>query len=181
MSGIRAIVRHFRLERRRRRFGSIGKYSVVPLSGVFGDPNYIHIGDYVYIGPEPYIWGRGGIMIEDYSILGPRVSIHSITHRYEDAELLPYDDMSYIRPVHIGPYVWIGGHVCIVPGVTIEEGAVVAMGAVVTKDVPKCAVVGGNPAQVIKYRDTEKYELLKSQGRGYWKFKSDNPRYVASD
>ena len=36
------------------------------------------------------------------------------------------------------------------PGVTIGENAVVAGGAVVTKDVPANAIVGGNPAKVIK-------------------------------
>lgn len=40
----------------------------------------------------------------------------------------------------------------IMPGVTIGEGAVVAAGAVVTKDVPPYAVVGGNPAKILKYR-----------------------------
>ena len=41
------------------------------------------------------------------------------------------------------------------PGVTIGEGAVVAAGAVVTKNVPPYAVVGGNPARLIKYRFPE--------------------------
>ncbi|HBY8017174.1 TPA: maltose O-acetyltransferase, partial [Klebsiella pneumoniae] len=36
------------------------------------------------------------------------------------------------------------------PGVTIGDNAVIASGAVVTKDVPACTVVGGNPAQIIK-------------------------------
>lgn len=37
-------------------------------------------------------------------------------------------------------------------GVVIHSGAVVATGAVVTKDVPPYAIVGGNPAKIIKYR-----------------------------
>jgi chloramphenicol O-acetyltransferase type B len=36
-------------------------------------------------------------------------------------------------------------------GVTIGEGAIVAAGSVVTKDVPDYAVVGGNPAKILKY------------------------------
>lgn len=40
------------------------------------------------------------------------------------------------------------GQIC--PGVTIGRNAVVAAGAVVTKDVPDNAVVGGNPAKIIK-------------------------------
>lgn len=48
--------------------------------------------------------------------------------------------------------VWIGTDVLIMSGLTIGKGAVVAAGSVVTKDVPSYAIVGGNPARVIKYR-----------------------------
>jgi len=37
------------------------------------------------------------------------------------------------------------------PGVTVGDDAVIASGAVVTKDVPARAVVGGNPAKVLKF------------------------------
>lgn len=37
----------------------------------------------------------------------------------------------------------------------MDESTVVAAGAVVTKNVPPSAVVGGNPARLIKYRFPE--------------------------
>nr|WP_274708021.1 CatB-related O-acetyltransferase [Arthrobacter sp. H16F315] len=54
--------------------------------------------------------------------------------------------------VIIGNDVWIGASAFISSGVTVGHGAVIAAHAVVTKDVPPYAVVGGNPAKVIKYR-----------------------------
>lgn len=48
--------------------------------------------------------------------------------------------------------VWVGFQCLVLSGVTIGKGAVVAAGSVVVKDIPPYAVVGGNPAKVIKYR-----------------------------
>lgn len=80
---------------------------------------------------------------------------------------MPYDEKYIIKDVHIQENVWIGSDVLIVPGVVIEEGAVVAAGFVVTRHVPKCAIVGGNPARIIKYRDIETYERLKRERKIY--------------
>jgi chloramphenicol O-acetyltransferase type B len=52
----------------------------------------------------------------------------------------------------IGSDVWIGYEALIMPGVKIGDGAVIAARAVVTKDVEPYAIVGGNPAKLIKYR-----------------------------
>lgn len=52
----------------------------------------------------------------------------------------------------IGPDVWIGTEAMILPGVTIGAGAIVAARAVVTADVPPYAVVGGNPARLLRHR-----------------------------
>ncbi|MGR3973651.1 MAG: CatB-related O-acetyltransferase [Candidatus Rhabdochlamydia sp.] len=54
--------------------------------------------------------------------------------------------------IQIGNDVWIGREALIMPGVTIGDGAVIAARSVVCKDVAPYAVVGGNPAQFIKYR-----------------------------
>ncbi|HKK73661.1 MAG TPA: CatB-related O-acetyltransferase [Saprospiraceae bacterium] len=55
----------------------------------------------------------------------------------------------------IGNDVWIGHRATIMPGVTIGDGAVIGTGSTVVKDVPPYAVVGGNPARVIKKRFSE--------------------------
>lgn len=50
--------------------------------------------------------------------------------------------------------VWIGHNSTIMPGVIIHNGAVIAANSHVVSDVPPYAIVGGNPAKIIKYRFT---------------------------
>lgn len=57
-----------------------------------------------------------------------------------------------VERVEIGNDVWIGNSVNIITGVTVGDGAVIAAGAVVTKDIPPYAIVGGVPAEVIRFR-----------------------------
>lgn len=57
--------------------------------------------------------------------------------------------------INIENDVWVGAKSTIMSGVKISNGAVIAATSTVTKDVPPYAIVGGNPAKIIKYRFTE--------------------------
>lgn len=48
--------------------------------------------------------------------------------------------------------VWIGMEATIMPGVKIGDGAIIAAKSVVTRDVPPYAIVGGNPARLVRIR-----------------------------
>ena len=48
--------------------------------------------------------------------------------------------------------VWVATDATIMPGVTLHNGCIVAAKSVVTKSVPPYAVVGGNPARILRYR-----------------------------
>jgi chloramphenicol O-acetyltransferase type B len=55
----------------------------------------------------------------------------------------------------IGNDVWIGSEAIVMPGVSIGDGAVIGTRALVTRDVEPYAIVGGNPAKVIRKRFAE--------------------------
>jgi len=78
----------------------------------------------------------------------------------------------------IGSDVWIGIETLLLPGIKIGDRAVIGAGAVVTKDVPPYAVVGGNPAKVLKYRFPEDIikELLKIK---WWDWEDERIREAA--
>jgi virginiamycin A acetyltransferase len=61
----------------------------------------------------------------------------------------------------VGNDVWLGYRALVLPGVTIGHGAIVAAASVVATDIPPYAIVGGNPARVIRRRyDDEDVERL---------------------
>jgi acetyltransferase-like isoleucine patch superfamily enzyme len=137
------------------------------VSGEIGGLEEIEFGNNIYIGPQCFITAIGGLTLGNDVIIGPKITIMTANHNYENAGYLPYDEVIVMKKVTIKDNVWIGANVSIVPGVTIGEGAVIGMGAVVTKDIPNCAIAAGNPAKIIKYREIEHYNRLKSEKKSY--------------
>jgi acetyltransferase-like isoleucine patch superfamily enzyme len=127
--------------------GPIGNFRIDPTS---------------HIKSDTFIECSGGVSIGRYFHTGRGLTIFSTNHNYKHPTAIPYDSSELHLPVLIGDFVWCGANVTILPGVTIEEGAVIGAGSVVTRNVPKYAVVGGNPAQVLKFRDGEHFERIKS-------------------
>jgi acetyltransferase-like isoleucine patch superfamily enzyme len=63
--------------------------------------------------------------------------------------------------VVIGNDVWIGSNATIMSGVTVGDGAVIATNSCVTHDVEPYAIVGGNPARLLRHRfDADTVEQL---------------------
>lgn len=110
--------------------------------------------------------GGGNINIGDHCVLASDVLILTSNHNYDKGLLIPYSDDPIInKDVIIEDFVWIGKRVTILPGTKIGEGAVIQAGAVVHGIIPPCAIIGGNPAKVFKYRDIEHFNKLKSEGK----------------
>lgn len=70
-------------------------------------------------------------------------------HRPEARDGRRYDTGGRPRPIVIGENVWVGAGAMVLKGVKIGDNAVVGAGSVVVGNVPRDAVVFGNPARVI--------------------------------
>lgn len=110
------------------------------------------------------IQGNANVTIGSHCEFGQDVLIISHNHNYEGSRI-PYDDTYVHKDVEIGDCVWVGSRVMILPGTKIGEGAIIQGGAVVHGEIPPCAIAGGNPAKVFKYRDVEHYQKLKAEGK----------------
>lgn len=143
-------------------FKSIGyDCSYKSIRSVFLYTENIILGNHVSIGPNAHLDGAGGITIGNGVIMAPNVTIYSRSHNFsENLQALPFDQVMHCAEVKIGDYVWIGSHVIILPGVEIGKGCVIGAGSVVSKNIPDYGVAVGNPAKVVKYRDSERFEAL---------------------
>lgn len=109
------------------------------------------------------ILGDGSVTIGSNFHSGTECMIITQNHNYEGT-CIPYDATYVLKHIVIGDNVWFGNRVIVTGSITIGEGAIIAAGSVVCKDVPPLAIVGGNPAKVIKYRNKEHYFDLKVKG-----------------
>ena len=169
------------------------------LKNMIEDPS-IEIGDFTYGHMEqlegekvirslvPYSFGRKKLIIGKFCSIGfgtefispyANHQMHSLTtypfwHIFSEYETLkPWlDDAEAKGDTVVGNDVWFGRGCTILPGVTIGDGAVIAARSVVVQDVPPYAIVGGNPAKLIKYRFSQEIieELLKIQ---WWNWSLD--------
>jgi Acetyltransferase (isoleucine patch superfamily) len=110
----------------------------------------------ITIGSDVMIsWGCTIIDNNSHSIISSErlKDLANARKEYEAGTIGENTDWSVVKnaPIVIKDKVWIGFNSIIIKGVTIGEGAVIGAGSVVTKDVPDYAVVGGNPAKVLKY------------------------------
>jgi virginiamycin A acetyltransferase len=89
-------------------------------------------------------------------------------------------DLPFKGDTVIGNDVWIGYDCLIMPGVKIGNGAIISSRSVVVNDVPAYAVVGGNPAKIIKERFSQE-DIATLESIAWWDWsKEDITRNIAT-
>lgn len=146
------------------------QYQEITKSGV------VNIGDFTYYVnlTIPSFGSTSRLIIGKFCSLADNLTIVlGGEHRTDWITTYPFNDLAqnsygYIKghpkskgDVVIGNDVWIADSVKIMSGVHIGNGAVIGANALVAKDVPNYAIVGGNPAKLIRYRfDPETIQKL---------------------
>lgn len=112
------------------------------------------IGDNVSIGEYCHITCADRVVIGNGVLTGRFVLITDNGHGAnlpEEMDIMPLKRKACSKgPIIIGNNVWIGDKANILPNVKIGDCAIIGANSVVTKDVPAFAVVGGNPAKILK-------------------------------
>ena len=117
-------------------------------------PDNLKVGHHTSFNTGCWINAAGGVTIGDNVLIGPNCIIHSANHKIDRLDI-PIRQQGYdYLPVVIASDVWIGANTTILPGTSIGLSAVIGAGSVVTKDIPPFAVAVGNPARVIRLRNS---------------------------
>jgi hypothetical protein len=164
-----------RLERQGRVVRGVGTYGVPTIWTFPYDDARLIIGKYSAVGGTHLLGGQHAVKhVASYPL---RIHMGLEGAGLDGNPALKGD-------IVIGSDVWVTFGSYVLSGVTIGDGAVVATGGVVTKDVPPYAIVGGNPAKIIKYRHSEEQiaALLEIK---WWDWPVDEIReavpYLASE
>ncbi|WP_285136259.1 acyltransferase [Microbacterium sp. lyk4-40-TSB-66] len=131
------------------------------------DNDVLHLGERSYVAAGAYLTGElvagSDCSINPYTVIRGRVRLGAGVRIGAHTSLLGFNhSMTPGTPVFQQPLtskgivveddVWIGSHVVVLDGVRVGAHSVLAAGAVVTKDVPSGAIVGGNPAKLLRWR-----------------------------
>ena len=116
--------------------------------GIENSTGILTIKDNVSMIDNVFLDFTGDLEIGEGSHLGSDVYVLTHTHGYD------YRSAPLPQKLVIGKNVFVGSRSCILQNVnSIGDNAIIGAGSVVTKDVPSNAIVAGNPARIIKYRD----------------------------
>ncbi len=141
-------------------FKACGKNVNIESRAFFYSGQNISIGDNSGIGVNAFLAGK--IEIGKNVMMGPDVIVLTQNHKFDRLDIpMSQQGFKADQPVKICDDVWIGVRAIILPGVTVGRGAIIGAGAVVTKDVSEYAIVGGNPAKVIRMRKSAPVEFKK--------------------
>lgn len=147
------------------------------------DPTAFETRNVLYhYGPEKLIIGKFCALAT-----GVKFIMNGANHRMDGPSTFPFPSMGGSWSDHVdllvdlpnrgdtvvGNDVWLGHGVTVLPGVRIGHGAIIAAGAVVTADVPDYAIVGGNPARLIRTRFGDK-DIARLLTVAWWDWPLDH-------
>lgn len=132
---------------------SSGKNLLIQHGFLFRNLRYISVGNNVHIGHDSEFYSsKEGISIGNNVMIAQQVILITAKHNYDRFDIPMNRQGQSYKAIVINDDVWIGARAIILPGVTIGKGAIISAGSVVTKDVRPYSIVGGIPAEHIKYR-----------------------------
>ena len=116
-------------------------------------PWRLRMGHRTCLGPEVICYNQDWVVLEDDAIVSQYSYLCTAGHDTSRANTA--DEGLITAPIVLRNGAWIGSRAFVGMGVEIGKGAVVGATASVYKNVEPWTVVGGNPAKVLKKRESK--------------------------
>jgi maltose O-acetyltransferase len=133
--------------------GRVGKHTFFDYNVYVKFPWLVEIGDHVSINRGVQFFSgfkeRYRIILGNHVYIAPNVGFFAAGHDIRDLSNHVGGD------IIVGDNVWIGASSIVLPGINIGENSIIGAGSVVTKNIPPDSIAVGNPARVIKTRETD--------------------------
>jgi len=168
-----------------RGLGGVGRNVLLDRTAIILNPAGIRIGDYtridafclisafgpgvsigrnVHLAAGVYVYGGGGVLIEDFVNVSARSIIYSVNDDYSGEHLTgptlpPEYTGTTSAPVRIGRHAVLGAGSIILPGVTFGEGSASGALSLIKKNVDPFTIVAGSPARTVKARSRRLLEI----------------------
>lgn len=124
----------------------------------------ITLGNYIHIAAYCALYGKFGIVMDDYTGLSPRCTLFSASDDFSgDYMISPMVPNEYTNvtggTIHIQQYSQIGTHTVILPNIIVGEGVAVGACSLIKKNLDPWLIYAGCPAKRIRKRN-DKCRLL---------------------
>jgi galactoside O-acetyltransferase len=125
----------------------------------------ITIGINIHISAYVAIYGRFGVILEDYTGISPRTTIYSAMDDFSGNYLIgPIHDTKYTNviggEVRLCRYSQLGANVIVFPNIMIGEGVVVGAFSLIKSSLPDWGIYAGIPTKLIKKRNQNLLKLV---------------------
>jgi acetyltransferase-like isoleucine patch superfamily enzyme len=121
----------------------------------------LKLGSNIYIGRNAHFVALKNVQIMDDVLIADNVFISDNYHGYEDIKVPIKDqELKFKGAVVIGQQSWLGENVCVISA-SVGKHSVIGANSVVTSDIPDYCIAVGSHAKVIKRYDLEKKEWVK--------------------
>lgn len=118
----------------------------------------ISLGSFIHIAAYTALYGKFGIVMEDYTGLSPRCTLFSASDDFGGNFLI--SPMAPEKFTHVTggqivlkKFCQVGANTVILPAVTLNEGVAVGAMSLVKKDLEAWSIYAGSPLRYIKKRE----------------------------
>ena len=118
----------------------------------------ITLGNYIHIAAYCALYGKFGIVMDDYTGLSPRCTLFSASDDfggdYLISPMVPAETTNVTGgTIHIHHFSQIGANTVVLPGVTLHEGVAVGAMSLVKQNLEAWGIYAGTPVKRMKERN----------------------------